>query len=422
MENFQKANQLLVEFKADRYLHGQGVLVETGRVAAQLGRSAVLVLDDFPGAEKFTDQIRASLMEAGVRLLAEIPGSAPNAPLEDLERIRAALRQADPELVISFGGGSTIDCVKSAEILRVLGDEIGRFFGTGLVTQALAEQGKELHPHLAIQTAASSSAHLTKYSNITDLVTGQKKLLVDEAIVPVRALFDYSVTAGAPPSLTIDGGLDGISHALEVWYSAVGKSNTTQIEAAALEAIRLVVNYLPQVMDDPHHLTGREALGLATDLGGYCIMLGGTNGAHLTSFSLVDILSHGRACGLMNPYYTVFFSPAIQEPLRKIAGLYQAAGYLPGDSSRLQGRELAEAVARAMFAFARRVGMPTTLSEVPGFSSQHIARALTAAKNPQLKMKLENMPVPLRAEQVDDYMGPILQAAVDGDISRIRNL
>ncbi len=55
-------------------------------------------------------------------------------------------------------------------------------------------------------------------------------------------------------------------------------------------------------------------------------MIGGTNGAHLTSFSLVDILSHGRACGLMNPYYTVFFAPAIQGPLRLMAGVMREAG------------------------------------------------------------------------------------------------
>ncbi len=63
-------------------------------------------------------------------------------------------------------------------------------------------------------------------------------------------------------------------------------------------------------------MAAREALCLATDLGGYAIMLGGTNGGHLTSFSLVDILTHGRACALMNPYYTVFFAPAVEGPLQ----------------------------------------------------------------------------------------------------------
>jgi alcohol dehydrogenase len=161
---------------------------------------------------------------------------------------------------------------------------------------------------------------------------------------------------------------------------------------------------------------------LATDLGGYAIMLGGTNGGHLTSFSLVDILSHGRACAMMNPYYTVFFAPAIVDSLRMVGKIYQDAGLTTAGVESLSGRELGVAVAEAMLEFSRRIGFPTRLSEVEGFSQAHIERALTAAKNPQLKMKLQNMPVPLTAEMVDEYMGPVLEAARDGDLTLIRNV
>jgi alcohol dehydrogenase class IV len=286
----------------------------------------------------------------------------------------------------------------------------------------LANRGRKLHPQVAIQTAASSGAHLTKYSNITDVHTGQKKLIVDAAIVPQLPVFDYAVTFGAPSSLTADGALDGISHAVEVLYSAVGKPEYEKVERIAAEAVRLVVNYLPRVLADPQEPEGRTALGLATDLGGYCIMIGGTNGAHLTSFSLVDLLSHGRACGMLNPYYTVFFAPAIQKPLRVIGGIYCAAGYANPRIDGLQGRELGIAVAEAMIAFEKSVGFPARLGEVPGFSDTHIDRALAAAKNPQLKMKLENMPVPMTAEMVDEYMGPILLSAKTGDLSVIKNV
>ncbi|MCX7854256.1 MAG: hypothetical protein N2383_15925, partial [Caldilineales bacterium] len=46
----------------------------------------------------------------------------------------------------------------------------------------LKEGARSLTPLVAVQMAASSGAHLTKYSNITDLATAQKKLIVDEAI------------------------------------------------------------------------------------------------------------------------------------------------------------------------------------------------------------------------------------------------
>jgi alcohol dehydrogenase len=291
-----------------------------------------------------------------------------------------------------------------------------------LVTDAVAKSNRSLSPHVAVQTAASSGAHLTKYSNITDVQTGQKKLIVDEAIVPSNPVFDYQVTYSSPPSLTADGALDGIAHSLEVLYGAAGQTAYGKIKEIAGTGIRLVVDYLPKVIENPGDEPAREALCLATDLGGYSIMVGGTNGGHLTSFSLVDVLSHGRACAMMNPYYTVFFAPAIEDALQMVGGIYKKAGLTSADIGNLHGRDLGIAVAEAMFALAEKVGFPTRLDEVQGFSQDHVTRALTAAKNPQLKMKLQNMPVPLTAEMIDEYMGPILEAARNGDLSRIKNV
>lgn len=422
MNDFEKASGLLKEFKGDSYVHGAGVLSQVGEIASTKGKKAAFIFDAFPGSDTFLSTIRDSLSKAGVQVAGDIKGAGPNCPLEDLARISDSVKQLDPEVIVSFGGGSTIDAGKAAEVLRTLGGTIEDYFGTGLVTEAVGKSGKTLSPHVAIQTAASSGAHLTKYSNITDVSTGQKKLIVDDAVVPSNPVFDHVVTYSSPASLTMDGALDGIAHCLEVLYSAVGQDAYETTKEIAETGIRLVVDYLPKAMADAGDEEARKALCLATDLGGYSIMVGGTNGGHLTSFSLVDVLSHGRACAMMNPYYTVFFAPAIEDSLRMVGGIYKNAGLTSADIDSLKGRDLGVAVAEAMFALAEKVGFPTRLGEVPGFTDDHITRALAAAKNPQLKMKLQNMPVPLTAEMIDEYMGPILQAARDGDLSVIKNV
>ncbi len=422
MTDFKKAQKLLHEFKRDSYLYGTEVLPEVGKRIAASGKSAALIRGTFTGSDDYVEIIRNSLAESGIDFVAEIKGARPNCPREDLFRIAENLRETDADIIISFGGGSTIDAAKAAEVLHTLDGDIDNYFGTGLVSEALQKSSKSLTPHMAIQTVAGSAAHLTKYSNITEISTGQKKLIVDNSIVPAYPVFDYEVTYSTLPDLTADGALDGISHSLEVLYGAVDKPNYDKLEEIAEVCIRLAVNYLPRAIDNPMDEEAREALCLATDLGGYSIMLGGTNGGHLTSFSLVDILPHGRACAVMNPYYTVFFAPAIEQQLHVVGKIYQEAALTSADFERLKGRDLGIAVAEAMFELARRIGFPTRLSDVNGFGQQHIDRALTAAKNPQLKMKLQNMPVPLNSEMIDDYMGPILEAARDGNLSLIKNV
>jgi len=107
---------------------------------------------------------------------------------------------------------------------------------------------------------------------------------------------------------------------------------------------------------------------------------------------------------------------------RQRRAIFKDAGYTTADLDALKGRDLGLAVAEAMLALSRAIDFPTTLGEVDGFCDAHIQRALTAAKNPQLDMKLKSMPVPLSAETVDDYMGPILEAARTGDFALIRNM
>jgi len=124
----------------------------------------------------------------------------------------------------------------------------------------------------------------------------------------------------------------------------------------------------------------------------------------------------------MNPYYAVFYAPAIQDPLKVLGNIYREAGYSDSDFNVLKSRELGLAFAEAMISFARSINFPTTLEEVEGFGQVHVDRILSAAKNPQLRSKLENMPVPLTSELVDEYMGSIIGAASTGDLSTIKNL
>ena len=434
-ENIERAKKILKDWKGDSYTFGEDVLEITGKYAKQYGKKAALVVTELGQTwiEKPLERVKSSLKANAVDYEL-VTGARPNAPREDVYRIALRVARSKADLIVALGGGSTIDASKAAavlttytpsEVMEILAaslgdaDSIEPYFGTGTVTKIKEKTGRAVKAVVAVETAASSGAHLTKYSNITDPVSGQKKLIVDEAIVPPSSVFDYSLTLDSPISLTLDGGLDGIAHAWEVFMGTSGPAYEKVKDVAEL-CLRLVVYGLQRVKRDKRDLDGRTALGLGTDLGGYSIMLGGTSGPHLGSFSLIDILSHGRACALLNPYYTVLFAPVIQGQLRIAGSIFKEAGYIQEDVKTLSGRDLGVAVAKGMIAFARDLNFPATLKEA-GATREHIDRMLVAARNPQLKMKLQNMPTPMDAEKgdVDRLMKPVLEAAYSGDLSLI---
>ncbi len=426
MDIKEKAYSLLKEWKGDNYVFGRGVLNQVGAEVKKYGETT-LVVSNLTYMKTVADQVIEYIKEAGVKIAGDTvaPDAKPNAPREDVYRLVTYILQYKPDSIVAIGGGSTIDACKCASALATLGKEVtpevDHYFGTNVVTQELKNTGKTLIPVIAVETSASSGAHLTKYSNITDPVVGQKKLIVDESIIPSTSIFDYDVTATMPVSVTIDGALDAIAHTFEVFCGESGDKYNLKKDLA-ITAISLCCENAKKLVSNPKDLEAREAIGLATDLGGYAIMVGGTSGAHLTSFSLVDLVGHGTACGIMNPYYAVLYSKAIQRQLKDVGEVFAKYGYADKSIVDLKDRDLAIAVAKAMIEYGKSINAPTSLNELKGFGEKHIQRALNAAKDPQLKMKLQNMPVPMTEKDVDEFMEPVLRGAASGNLELVKEM
>ncbi len=434
-ELMKEAEALLKDWKKEHYVFGCGVLNSVGKLAREFGKTVLLVGSSSKWALKSMEDIVRSLEENGLSYL-KVSGAKPNTPREDVYRIALQIAMYKPDAVVAFGGGSTLDAVKASNILatftpyeveKFLGVSwseactIDPYFGTGVVSKMKEATGRGLTPMVAVQAASSSGSHLTKYSNVTDPVAGQKKLIVDEAITPKRAVFDYTVTLTTSESLTVDGGLDGISHLWEVFMGASNKPYFEKAKQLVEVGVRLIIRGLKTLRNDPVNLKARVGLGLGTDLGGYAIMVGGTSGPHLGSFSLVDVLTHGRACGILNIYYTLFFSPVIQEQLKTLGLILAEEGFIAEDVSKLEGLNLGMAVAKGLTRLLEFLKIPTSL-ENAGAGVKHMNRMLDAAKDPALRMKLLNMPIPLNPDKgdIENYMKPLLDAAFKGRLEDVK--
>ncbi len=417
-DNIKKAEKLLKDYKGKNYTFGIDCLDSLGNYVKQFGSSTLLIISESQWAKPLKKRVLDILIQNRIERLDDIDTSKPNTPVKDVLSLSKVVNENEPDSIFCVGGGSAIDCAKIANILASLDiDAIEPYLGEGKVSQALKKSGKKLYPLVAVQCNAASGSHLSKNAVITFPQAKQKKLISDQVLIPDRSVFDYSTTLSQKKELTIDGALDGFSHSLEVYY---GLKDNRVAEDVCLTSIALIANYLPKLVKNLKSFEYRKAIGLATDLGGYALMLGGTSGPHLNSFSMVDVSTHGRACAILNPYYTVFYAPKIIAKLEKISGIF--SDYMEGEIDTDDSRKTGEAVAAAMLNFFNSLDFPTKLDEIEGFSEKHINRAINAAKNPQLEMKLKNMPVPLNIENVEKYMKPILLAAKEGDFSLIENL
>ncbi len=434
-ELVKEAEILLKDWKKGHYVFGCNVLSSVGKFAGEFGKTVLLVGSSSNWALKPMEDIVRSLRENGLSYV-KVSGAKPNTPREDVYRISLQIAMNKPDVIVAFGGGSTLDAVKASNVLATFKPHevetflnvswseactIDPYFGTGIVSKMKDATGRDLTPMVAVQAASSSGSHLTKYSNVTDPIAGQKKLIVDEAITPKRAVFDYTVTLTTSENLTVDGGLDGFSHLWEVFMGASGKPYFEKAKQLVEVGVRLIVRSLKALKADPSNLNARVGLGLGTDLGGYAIMIGGTSGPHLGSFSLVDVLTHGRACGILNLYYTLFFSPAIQEQLKTLGFILREEGFITEDVSKLEGLNLGMTVVRGLTRLLESLKVPISLADA-GASEKHIARMLNAAKDPALRMKLLNMPIPLNPEKGDmeNYMKPLLEAAFKGRLGEVK--
>jgi len=276
-ESMERAKKVLKDWKGDSYTFGEDVLEVTGKYAKKYGRKVTLIVTELGQAwiQKPLEQVKSSLKANGIAF-ETINGARPNAPREDVYRISLQVARGKSDAIVALGGGSTVDAAKAAavlntyspvEVMEILGANVGEadsvepYFGTGIVTKMKEKTKRPVMPVIAVQTAASSGAHLTKYSNITDPITGQKKLIVDEAIVPPASIFDFKITLDSPLSLTLDGGLDGIAHAWEVFTGTTGQTYGKVKEVSQL-CIQLIVYGLQKTKKDKKDLEGRIALGL----------------------------------------------------------------------------------------------------------------------------------------------------------------
>jgi len=359
------------KFVAPEIVFGAGCLARAGRFAANLGMERALVVTD-AGIEAagWTDRVCKSLAEAGVGVTV-YDQVTPNP--RDYEVMRGAeiFREHGCDGIVAVGGGSPMDCAKGIGLVAESGRHVLQFEG---VDQVEAPSP----PLLCVPTTAGSSADVSQFAIILDTARDVKIAIVSKAVVPDVALVDPETTTTMDPGLTVNTGLDALTHAMEAYASSAHQPLADHL---ALEAVRLAAANLERARDCPGDMIARENMMLGSMYAGLAFSNAILGAVHAMAHALGGLLDLPH--GLCN---AILLDHVVAANFASAPGRYMALGRAMGAAipAHAPPQEARESLLTTLRDFKRRLGALVTLGEL-GVTRDHLpALARAAAADPCL--------------------------------------
>ncbi|UJJ30063.1 iron-containing alcohol dehydrogenase [Halopseudomonas maritima] len=334
------------------------ILCESGS-AAQLGelcklRDAhrVLIVTD-PGITKIglLNDVLPTLAKAQVA--AEVFDQVEADPPESV--VLAAVEQAkamQAELIIGFGGGSSMDVAKLVALLAHPNctQSLQDIYGVGNA------RGQRL-PLIQVPTTAGTGSEVTQIAIITTGAT-TKMGVVSPILLPDLALLDADLTLGLPAHVTAATGIDAMVHAIEAYTSKLKKNPLSDM--LAREALRLLAGNLDAVVQDGQNREARQAMLLGALLAGQAFANAPVAAVHALAYPLGGHfhIPHGLSNALVLPTVIEFNAPAAAPLYAELAPLIVGPDLVPGDAD-----SLTEQLVRALGDLSPRCGLPSRLRD-----------------------------------------------------------
>jgi maleylacetate reductase len=334
----------------EHVIFGVGSLSRLPEEVKRLKGSRVLVITGQSIATKtdFLAQIKTLL---GDLYAGEFTGMGQHTPRSAVDKAVQLARDTEADLLISIGGGSPIDAAKV----------VAHFLET--------EKGRIL-PHIAIPTTLSA-AEFSHLAGLTDDETRAKGGLALAEITPTAVILDANLTLATPQPLWLSTGIRSLDHAVETLYApGVHPLN----DVLALEAIRLLFEYLPKCKAEPENLEIRTQLQIA---------------AWLSFFSAINTpmgLSHniGRRIGATyNVAHGITSCISLTHVMKAmidqhVSALARIAKVLELPEAKADEQTAAMAASQAVSDLVARLELPQHLSEV-GVTEQDVPQIAIAA-------------------------------------------
>ena len=331
---------------------GHGQRRQIGEICRESGyKQVLLVTDRTLSGMGYEKAIAESLEAAGVgyAVFNEI-NSEPTIDLIEAGRKKAL--ESGAECIIALGGGSVMDTCK----MVAAGVKMPHLPVKALLLKFLPVPGGSL-PMISVPSTAGTGAELT----VGAVVTGEHGVKGSTVLIGLNVthvVLDSELTVHAPSQVTAACGMDALSHCIEGIVSDV-KVDEEDMHLS-MEGVKLILQNLPVVMDEPENIEARLGMCRAAMYGGNAIntQLAGYVHAFAHSIGAKYHLPHGVAISLMLMPVLEFQKEAC---LGKYASLARYCGLADAD---VADAEAAERFLQAVRELMARCGMDKIESPV----------------------------------------------------------
>lgn len=365
---------------ANKLITGQDALDYLNQSVTQLGMKKPLIVSDKGVVNSGTIQHVLDLLQIDYTIYDSIN------PEPELEQVQACIDfylKNQNDSVIAVGGGSVIDIGKCVAALANKQGNIQSYFGTDKVI------GRDISL-IVIPTTSGTGSEVTNIAILSDTVNQMKQGIVSDYLLPDVAIVSPLMTISCPASVTAASGVDALVHAIEA-YISVNHSDIT--DALALQAIELIVEYLPKAYALPSNLLAREKMATASLMAGLAFGNAGVGAVHALAYPLGGKykMAHGVSNALMLPYVLKWNVLGCSDRLSKIAKILKL-------SETEHHGDNAEKLVEFLHKFCRQLNIPSGLRNF-GITEDDIPAL--AAEAIKVERLLKNNPRKLSVKEIE---------------------
>lgn len=218
-------------------------------------------------------------------------------------------------LVVGFGGGSSMDVAKLVAILVKREQPLRDMYGVGNVRSSRL-------PLILVPTTAGTGSEVTPISVVT---TGEhtKMGVSDRALFADIAVLDATLTLGLPRHVTAATGIDAMVHAIEAYTSRIKKNPIS--DALAIRALTLLGGNIVAACEEGGNLEARRNMLVGALVAGQAFANAPVGAVHALAYPLGGRfhIPHGHSNSLVLPH-VLRFNADVAAPL--YAELAEAVG------------------------------------------------------------------------------------------------